>query len=359
MTNRGDTRRLCTPLSDWPQVDRVAWVTAQQPSDPLDPSQGAALKWRVSTRRQIESGYGRWIGWLEESGQLDHEDEPGRRATHERVKAYRDMLNNAGCADNTIAGRLQQLCNALRIVAPGYNWTWIHKASSRLYSRAVPVRDFDSRMQPAEDILTLGLDLMHAADFDRFRKPCERALMYRDGLMLTLLVSRPLRLGNLAEIVIGQHLQKSGDRWRLFFNESETKQARRLEFHWPDDTVEALERYLAVHRAQLLTALVSHQQPARTLWVSQRGTAMSKAAVAFQLMDRTKEEFGTAINPHTFRRIANTTIATANPEDAEDTLHVLGHSSIATSERYYNRARMVSAGHSLHGAIANLRKGKK
>ena len=84
---------------------------------------------------------------------------------------------------------------------------------------------------------------------------------------------------------------------------------------------------------------------------------MGSAAISFQIRDRTKEEFGKAINAHTFRHIAATTIATASPQRAQDIMAVLGHASMSASEKYYNRAGLISAGASLHASIADLRKG--
>lgn len=213
-------------------------------------------------------------------------------------------------------------------------------------------------MQPAEEVIALGRDLMHAADFDRFRKPCERALMFRDGLLLAFLVQRPLRMANLTSITLGRQLQRHGTQWRLMFEADETKQGERIECTWPDQLITSLERYLEVHREQLLTASSKSKRPTQALWLSQRGTAMGSAAIAFQISDRTKEEFGTPINPHTFRHIAATTIATANPQGAHDIMAVLGHASMTASEKHYNRAGSIGAGASLHATIAKLRKEK-
>ena len=83
---------------------------------------------------------------------------------------------------------------------------------------------------------------------------------------------------------------------------------------------------------------------------------MTACAVATQVKARTKEEFGKAINPHTFRRIYATDTATINPGHAADIRLGLGHASQKTSERYYNIAKMVDAGNKHQATIAELRK---
>ena len=125
------------------------------------------------------------------------------------------MLRAADMADNTVANRLQQLGNALRAIAPEGNWGWIHPASSRIFSKAVLVRDPVARMQPPDTVLDLGRELMHIAEHDRFRTACERAVLYRDGLIIAFLVYRPFRLENLASISLERHLQRRGGQWRL------------------------------------------------------------------------------------------------------------------------------------------------
>ena len=95
------------------------WITAQQASDPLDPSIGFATRWKPSTRRLNEAGYGYWLGHLHETGQLDPEMPPGTRATLPDISAYLTMMQAAKLAPYTVAGRIQQLGNTLRAIAPG------------------------------------------------------------------------------------------------------------------------------------------------------------------------------------------------------------------------------------------------
>jgi integrase len=83
---------------------------------------------------------------------------------------------------------------------------------------------------------------------------------------------------------------------------------------------------------------------------------MALEAVTYQVLDRTEAEFGEGINPHLFRSIAATTIASVTPDNVTDVAGVLGHASLAVSEKYYTKARTVEAGRAYHGTISTLRR---
>jgi integrase/recombinase XerD len=353
-----DPNKRCTPLSEWPASHRAAWTLALQPQDLFQPSTGYATRWATATQAMIEKGYGRWLGWLELTGRLNPLGSPADHATRENVAAYLDTLQGAGLAGYTVAGLLQQLSNTLKAIAQDGDWVWIQRASSRLHSAAQPVRDVNSRIQPAQDVLTLGYDLMRLAEQDRFRTDLDRAKMFRDGLIIALLILRPLRSANLCSITIGQHLQLSGEQWRLSFDAGETKGRKPIDCSWPDQLVGSLERYIAVHR-QVLIKLRDGSittKSSAALWISTRGDQMGPDAISVQVGDRTEQTFGTAINLHSFRHMAATTIATADPEGVTDIMEVLAHSTMRTSEVHYNRAKMIDAARIYHETIRQLRR---
>jgi integrase/recombinase XerD len=356
MTDPIEPANRCTPIAEWPAGDRMAWRIALQPADLLDPTIGYANRWKPTTRRMIENGYGRWLGWLARSGNLDPAVTPVDRATHAHVGAYRDMLQAADLAPYSIAARLQQLGNALQAMSPGADRAWILRGSFRIHSSAAPIRDKTACIRPTEEVFALGIDLMQAAENDRFRTDRDRATLFRDGLLLTLLVRNPLRMANLAGIAIGRQLQRRGDVWWLAFANAETKENRPINCLWPEDLVECLDRYISIHRKVLLASSRKPLHQLEALWVSKQGTQMTTHAIAFQVNSRTEAEFGLPINPHSFRHIAATTIATADPDNATDIQCVLGHSSMKMSDKHYNRAKMVDAGLRYQATIAAKRK---
>ncbi len=348
-----DPERRCMPVDEWPEADRSAWAIASGPFNPLEPTEGMASRWAQATRLKTELGYGRWLGWLDRAGALDPISSPAQRATRETVRAYLKMLGEFDYAPYTVAGRLQELADALRVMAPDIDWIWLQRAAGRLHEAARPVTDLNDRIRSAEEVAQLGFDLMHHAEHDRFRTSYDRAVMYRDGLVLAGLIHRPLRIGNFASIAIGRHLKRRGDHWWLTFPAAEVKTRRELECPWPEEVEEQLEQYMEVHRSVLLDGGKTD-----ALWVALRGAGMTRTVLAHRITKRTGDEFGTAINPHTFRHIATTTIATEDPEGVTGVAAVLGHADLRTSEKHYNRAKMVDAARTYQATLKDLRKGR-
>ncbi len=64
------------------------------------------------------------------------------------------------------------------------------------------------------------------------------------------------------------------------------------------------------------------------------------------------------INPHAFRHLAATTIATDNPEGATGIAVVLSHKRLETSEANYNKARQADAAHLYQTAIGKRGAGR-
>lgn len=346
----------CVPLGEWPEADREAWLRALDGTDVFNPAVGQALRWSPETRKMIVSGYGRWVGWLLINGELHSQELPAARATRDRVEAYFAALQHEGLADYTIAGRLLQLGDALKVMAPEDDFSWIRLAAWRLHSCARPSRDLRTRLRPADEVLQLGLDLMQAADHDRFRQPVERACLFRDGLIIAFLTLRPIRSKNLTGLALGVHVARRGHGWWVTVEEAEGKTKRGVEFPWPSRLSSALERYLDVHRPTLLNCSRRQAQAGEALWISTHGTAMTSHALGFQVKARTGDEFGEPINLHSFRHIAATTIATDDPDNATSIAAILGHASTGSSDRHYNRARSVDAGRRYQAVVEETRK---
>jgi integrase len=60
------------------------------------------------------------------------------------------------------------------------------------------------------------------------------------------------------------------------------------------------------------------------------------------------------LSPHLFRDCAATSIAIDTPRHVRDSQHVLGHSSLATTEIHYNQAKCLSAARAWQDTLAEL-----
>src|ERR1700744_6632976 len=101
----------------------------------------------------------------------------------------------------------------------------------------------------------------------------------------------------------------------------------------------ALDRYLAVYRPILL----GDAKPPRALWVSSKGNAFADGMVAQRITCRTRRRFGRSINPHSFRHLAASATAEADPDNIADAARILGHAKLETTEKHYIRARGLEA----------------
>lgn len=211
----------CWPVAEWPVKDRAAWAAALREGTPFDPG-GIAARWAPATVGMTENGYRGWLAWLDANGMLDPGASPGQRVTEERVTAYADNMT-ATVAPFSVQGRIRQLGNALRAMAPRGDWGWILRGANRLCARATPVRDKRARLQMPNLLEDLGLKVMAGVEASTEVRPMWRAADYRDGLIIALLAHRPLRARNLTMIECGRHLVWESGVWRLVFTTDETK----------------------------------------------------------------------------------------------------------------------------------------
>ena len=343
----------CVPVGEWPADDRQAWEAAQQSGDLLEPG-GMAADWRPATWTMAANGYGRWLTWLAAQHAELLALPAAERATRERLAAYAADLRAVNGAV-TVATRVREIGNALRVLAPQRDWRWVQRAADRLRAQAEPVRDKRPRLQSPERLVALGQALMAQADDAATGWPAERAALHRDGLLIALLAHRPLRARNLVAIRIGQHLVRRGDGWWLVFTPEETKTRVVLEVPWPAELAPALHRHLADHRPVLLARGARPDAAREALWVSKQGRQMSGAAIRHQVGARTAAAFGRPLSPHLFRDCAATAVAIAAPQRIGIVPRLLGHTTLTTSERHYNLAGSLEAGRRYADTIATLR----
>ena len=345
----------CWPAAEWPAADQAAWEAALRHGDPFEPG-GLAATWSAATRTMNQNGYGRWLDWLDAEGLLTADQTPASRVTRDRVRAYAAALSIANMP-LSVMSRVRQLGNALRVMAPDHDWRWILRAADRMRTEAKPARDKRARMVPPDELEALGIAIMDAADVDTSETDVRRAGDYRDGLLIATLARRPFRMRNLQMIACGRHLVRQGESWLFTFTATETKEKRPLEAPFPDDLQDRLERYLEVYRPILLDVGARHgRPPTDALWISAHGQEACAATLRFQIGERTEAAFGTPLNPHGFRDSVATWIAIHAPEDAPIIARILGHATIAVSERYYNLAQSLEAGRRYQGVIRKHRK---
>lgn len=328
-------------LARWPDADRAAWEQARSPGGLLDDA-GLAAAWRPATVNGALAVYGRFLAFLDRDGLLDAAQGVGNRLTPEVLTRYVAQLQ-AVSAPRTVASYVVMLDMVLRALAPDRDWSWLRRATRRLLHRAEPSRNKRARVVPAVDLLKLGLGLMREAEAGSGLSRKDRLLLFRDGLMIATLISRPLRQSNFLGIEIGRQLLPVGAGWSLVFAAAETKACRGMDVPYPPELAGALGHYLRIVRPGLL-ALGRKRFPhgragdlpaGQRLWVSVNGTALRKTALDNMLAKRTTARFGHRVNTHLFRDCAATSIMAEIPGQVRIAARVLGHATLQTTERHY------------------------
>jgi integrase len=208
---------------------------------------------------------------------------------------------------------------------------------NHLRQTAAPSRDKLSRLVPATDLLELGLRLMDTCESGSDR-PAYVAIRYRDGLMIALLIACPIRIKNLANLVIGQHLVFDGDAYLVKLSATETKTGRPYVAAVPPELTPYIDRWLEIHRLRLQTFARGQAQVGGHLWINRYGRPMGSGAIRQQIEERTRQAFGKHVWPHLFRDCAVTELVDCAPEEIGIALDLLGHANLQTTKRHYIQA---------------------
>jgi hypothetical protein len=130
-----------------------------------------------------------------------------------------------------VIARLIELKIMADIMGPGRDWSWIYRMASSVRARQKPARPKRHRLVDTTRLFDLGIDLMEA---ENQSTGLRRFKAYRDGLMIALLASRPLRLRNLTGLALDRTLVRRGDEWWVQIPATETKTKEPIELPWPE-----------------------------------------------------------------------------------------------------------------------------
>ncbi len=349
------TPRKILPVEQWPPTDKALWQACRDGTGPggID---NRATGWSLRRQDIVEDAWGRFLAWRHQLGDVKDVVDPASRITSASMTGLVEEMTKTGLAPVSIAMHVGALCSLVQALQPAGDWGWLKTRSFRLKRRAKPVRKKWSRVVPSPELYTLGIDLMAtAAGGKRQNQPFFAASQYRDGLMVALLAARPLRIRNFQDIELTRSLvHRSGTYW-LVFSEEETKTGRPVDVEVPNPLVPYLEYYLRHHRPVLLNKRPKNTTPTTALWLSRAGEKMLEPAMRNNIERRTAKQFGHPINPHLFRDCAATSFATDDPEHVRCIAPLLGHTTFATAEKYYNQAPMLSAVRAYSNEMLRLR----
>jgi integrase/recombinase XerD len=230
---------------------------------------GPAADWAPTTRAAVFAAYGRFLGYVAKYEPEALAEDPVERLTADRLVRYHDHLAESA-GPNGQHMYFAALRNAVRVMFPGRVPDHLSQMVAWLASERRPPRAKPWVMTP--QLTALGLKLMEQS----IRGDGQiRKIVFRDGLMIMLLASRPIRLRTLAAMRIGTHVLRVGNEWRLRFQGSETKSGRPFECTVPEKVVPFLERFVHEVRPMFLAAN-DHD----ALWVSSKGRILTASAIS-------------------------------------------------------------------------------
>ncbi len=341
--------RITLYPTEWPETDQRLWQAANSRGGFLEPD-GKAAHWKDKTRKGVVKRYGLWLGYLNKTDQLDPDLSPSERINEKTLSGYVAWLETKGNASTTIASAVRDLVEALRVMEPRADISLLRELNITLHARQEPTRAKHNRIIHPDKILTGSLAYLDKLPDMALPPKTSRAGKYRDGLAIAFLACRPIRLENLTETTLGQHLIQDGGRWYCQYAAHEMKDHLPLDFSLPERLIPYLETYLNIYRPILLK-----RNNFSDLWISTRGTPMSEQSIYWNTCQLTEELFGQPINPHLFRDCAASALATDDPEHILAIARILGHNSIATTTKHYNQSQMTAAAEMFHDVLADLR----
>ena len=349
------------PFARWPARDQHLWHAATHEGDFLDPD-GKAAHWSDATRIQVEKGYGKWIFHLEAEGVLpdrDNED-PTERVDEDQIRAYLERLEQQGLASQTIASRITDLAEAIRVMQPEADTSILKQLAITMQQRAAPSRRKHARIKPPQEIWQACIAYMKQSMKSEPAPNINQASRYRDALALGLLAQRPLRRRNISGLILGQHLTLERGIWYCDIPGDETKDGSPIAFTLPEDErfTAAFTHYLLVSRQRLLRgpALTTDhlQDITRPLWISTRGRAMTPHAFYYAITRSSDELLGAPLYPHLLRDCAASALSSDAPEYILAASRILGHRDLATTLGHYEQSSMLAAGANLASTMEAL-----
>ena len=337
------------PFDAWPAADQRLWIEAIREGD-LFTDAGAAAHWRPATRDNYQPSYGRWLRFLLCRHPETWSHIPSERLNRQNILEYIELLKQRQLNQTSIWSYISNLNNVAYRLMPDQDWSGLRLIANRLHLIVRPRPYLESQLVPIQDLYEAGLALVKKSESRKPRRPSCVLLDYRDGLMIALLASMPVRLQNFGNIEIGRHLVKTPEGYSLIFPEDEVKNRQHIEVEVYEPLVPIIERYLDHHRRQLLG-----DNDTNFLWISKVGKRLKPNHVSERITKVMRRELGKPITPHMFRHCAATSIAETSPELARIIRPLLAHTTNATGERYYNRASVLKASQRHTDALQGLR----
>jgi integrase len=344
-----DDPRRSLPRAEWPEPHRAAFEAATRPAGLLD-EPGALAHLAALTIDRYASAWGHFLAYRRLHDPMPPDEPVEPCLTPERVADFIRRMRQR-LAPQTVQHRIVGIYQTAKAIMPGQDLAWLKRIAAVVSYRPAATRNKAAMLRPTHELVEAGIRLMDEAEAWVGGNPRRRAARHRNGLTLALLALRPLRSRNFSTLELDRHLVRQGDGWRIVVDAGETKAGNRIELPFPAALVPYLERHLDRWRPVLLQGKASSR-----LWISAHGRPLNAHKLYTLIGQITEKRFGQRMTLHIFRDCAATHVAIHDPEHMGVATALLGHRSMATTQRHYNLARSREAASLMQQAVLELRR---
>jgi integrase/recombinase XerD len=333
----------------WPEHDQAAWQRACFKAGPLD-EPGRLAHLRPLSLDETRKAWARFLTFFSVSGELADHECPADRLTPERLGRFilslRDRLS-----PSTVQLCVFQLVTAIDAMEPNRDWRWVRGHPGR--PRNAEVQLGLKRVIPPDPaaLLAGALDYCDAADGPHDR--IDRAIQFRDGLVVALGTYFAPRRRNIFELRIGEHLIVGDSGIRLVLD-STVKNGEIIDSVMPKTLETYMRRYLTHQRMVILQSYPD--TPA--VWISRYGNQLSYGSL-YLLFQRIGERVtGHRINVHSVRYAMATTTLDNDAHDIDLASAGLAHLGTSSVARVYDKGGPERANRAWH-AIRRRRRSRR
>lgn len=344
-----DDPRRSLPKPEWPEPHRRAFEAATRTAGLLDEPGALAHLARLTVDRYA-SAWGHFLTYRRLHDPMPPDEPLEACLTPERVADFIRRMRPR-LAPQTVQHRIVGIYLVGRAIVPGKDLAWLKRIAAVVSYRPAATRNKAAMLHPTHELVAAGIRLMDEAEARIGGNPRRRAAQHRNGLTLALLALRPLRSRNFSTLELERHLVRDGSGWRIVVEAGETKAGNRIELPFPAELIPHLERHLECWRPILLGGRASER-----LWISMHGRALDALKLYNLVGSITEKLFGKRMSLHIFRDCAATHVAIHDPEHMGVATALLGHRSMATTQRHYNLARSREAASLMQQAVLELRR---
>lgn len=343
----------CIPLvlkyDDWSDADRFAWDNLFTVGT-LFTDDGPCQDWSKGSRKMRCQSYGQWLSFLRRTDEAAIACDPSQRVTATRVQAFIVEFEERGRSPRTIKNHVVNLYVISKAMAPLTDWVWLNTAVKRLTYKANRHSLPAPHPIDARQVFQWSLRYMKKTAADDSLSAKKQAIHFRQALLIGFLIAWPVRRRALLAMRVDHHIRSTSDGFTVWFDPEDMKDAKGRNVQLHGALVAPMRAYLDTYRPLLLNG---NQTDA--LWINQYGDGITPDGLSRELPKVMARHLGVGIRTHAFRHIAATTIAEFDPERANIIRDILGHATLATSERHYNRATGISSCNALQSIVEDIR----